>query len=141
MLTAKEMHAIDVAARKNYTYKHDPEGRDNWRSYHKEVAAGKAWSDDCDSLASTVVNLLILRGLPMERCWFAHVDSTRGGKVDHMVAFAEANDGSMWVVGDTFGPTYPARNMKHTLIQFCRVSNIEGWYRGNDYRQLKMVPT
>jgi hypothetical protein len=139
MITLDLVRSVESLARANYTYKHDPENNDNWYSYHEYVERGDSWSDDCDSLTSTVVNLLIKRGLPLDKAWFAHVDSNHDGIMDHMIGFIELPDGSMWVVGDTFGPCYRAENMRHHLKKFCKLTNIQSWYAGHDFRQMKMI--
>lgn len=135
----QRMYQLDMLARQHYTYKHDPVNNDEWHSYHKDVLAGRAWADDCDSLSSTVINLMLLEGHPLEKSWFAHVDSSHSGHVDHMIALAMDDNGVMFVVGDTFGPCYPTSAMKHTLLKFCRLTNIQAWYLGSDIRQLTLI--
>lgn len=141
-LTSRQMWSIDNNARRYYRYRRDPEGQDNWRSYHKQVLAKEFWEDDCDSLASTVANLLALDGHPLNKLWFAHVDSNTQDAIaiDHMIGFAESSDGDINVVGDTFGPCYPAIGMRHRLVRFCRLDDVTKWYAGSDVRQLKMMP-
>lgn len=143
-LNAETIIRIDNGARTNYTYRKDPRDNDRWLSYHRHVMNNQPWSDDCDSLASTVANLIAIRGHPLHKLWFAHVDSSHDGKLDHMIAFAESiGEGKLapqlLVIGDTFGPCYPATAMRHKLVKFCRLDNVLAWYAGNDVRQLHML--
>lgn len=115
--------------------------RDRWLSYHKQVLANQPWSDDCDSLASTIANLIAMEGHPLEKLWFAHVDTNQRDTVllDHMIAFAECRAGTLHVVGDTFGPCYPAEVMQHKLVKFCRLDDITKWWNASEVRQVQMV--
>lgn len=137
-LPSDRLYLVDLSARKRYTYKRDPDKQDRWYSYHKVVLANQHWADDCDSLASTVANLLFLEGQPLDKMWFAHVDTNdRDDKpLDHMIAFAECREGKLWVIGDTFGPRYPAENMRHQLVKACKLTDIRKWFNCHDVRQL-----
>jgi len=140
-LPNSQLYLVDLQARKRYTYKKDPVGQDRWRSHHKEVLANAHWEDDCDSLASTVANLLMMEGQPANKLWFAHVDTNDRDEIplDHMIAFAECREGKLWVIGDTFGPRYPAETMKHQLVKACNLKNILAWFHCHDVRQLTMM--
>lgn len=132
--------SIETQARARFVYKADQERQDRWRSFHNAVYAGERWYGDCDDLASTVVNMLGKIGVPAYNMWFAHVDTEDpDDKIDHMLAFMlHTSEGppTMYVIGDTYGPCYPAANMKHTLKQACSVSNVLDWRVVTDYRYL-----
>ncbi len=96
---------------------------------------------NCDSLTSTVANLIALQGEPLSNLWFAHVDSNGDSKIDHMIGFwLDTTRNIMYVIGDTFGPCYPARQMQHKLKTACRINNILSWYKVADYRNLVLIP-
>ena len=135
-LPRDRLYLVDLKARKRYRYKPDPAKQDRWVSYHKQVLANAHWEDDCDSLASTVANLIALEGHPLERLWFAHVNSSHDGTVDHMVAVVQDRNDVLWIIGDTFGPCYEATSMRHTLKKFCKLSDVTTWYEATDIRQL-----
>lgn len=118
----------DSRARTNYTYKHDPDNHDNWKSYADEVLDNKAWADDCDSLASTVLDLLARDGAKLENLFRVLVSSAKNGKIDHMVAYAMDSKGDLYVVGDTFSTIYPRRGMRHQEIAVSPCTGVKWYY-------------
>lgn len=128
----------DHAARERFTYVTDDVQfgvTDDWRSHADDVLAGKHWKDDCDGLASTVLDLLARDGYDPSLMYRAVVDSTgKGDKIDHFVGIV--SDGSeLFVVGDTFGPVYPIKEMRHKLVAVSRVSEGIHWQRVKDFPQ------
>lgn len=119
----------DSKARENYTYEYDKiqfKKNDDWRSHADSVLAGKKWKDDCDGLASTVIDLLIRDGYNPNLLWRAMVDSTGGTKIDHFVGIA--SDGQrLLVIGDTFGPVYSLAKMKHRLLAVSKLTDGLAW--------------
>jgi hypothetical protein len=121
VLTADQIIAIDARMRAGFKYVPDGEV-DSWRSHYEAAKAG-AWSGDCDDLTSTVLDALHRKGHPADRMWRLLVSSKRTAVVDHMVGVVEDVEGRRWVVGDTFGPAYPASRLKHRVLFESRVSD------------------
>ena len=127
----EKIKEADKKARSKYTYKYDPAGTDQWRSFAKDVLAGKAWKGDCDDLASTACELAYRLGVPLKALWFANVSSKRTTKIDHMIAFAKIED-RLYVIGDTFGPCYLATQMSHgptrgDKFYVANLTNVLDW--------------
>lgn len=114
----KKLIRWDQEARKNWTYEFDDKqfGKsDDWRSHANAVLAGKHWRDDCDGLASTIIDLLIRDGYPPKYLFRCVVSSKRTDKIDHFIGLASDGE-KLWVIGDTFGPVYPIQKIKHRII-------------------------
>lgn len=119
----------DATARKKYTYVTDAEQygvEDQWTSHADTVLAGKPWKDDCDGLASTVLDLLARDGYAPDLMYRAMVSSTGGKVVDHMIGIC-SDSTTLYVVGDTFGPTYSLKKIQHRIIAVSRVSDGIKW--------------
>lgn len=108
------LKAADAKARRNFTY--SLEYGDRWRSHASEALANRSWTGDCDDLASTAADIALQMGIPKRKLWFAIVSANRNGRVDHMIAIAEDQDGVKWVIGDTAGPAYKMLFMEHDLL-------------------------
>lgn len=123
--------SADTMARRRFSYRADPRGQDIWRSHADAVLAGSAWSGDCDDLASTVLDLLGREGFSLEDRFRLLVGSGFSAKIDHMVA-AALSGGRLLIIGDTFGPAYPIREMKHRPILYQRMSEARDgiWREG-----------
>ena len=122
-MNADQIRSIDAGARLHFTYR--PDGsRDLWRSHADAVLSGRAWAGDCDDLASTVLDLLGRAGLALEKR-YRLAASTRGTEtVDHLIAAAMDANGGFWIVGDTFGPAYPAGRCRHRLIEYQNLAEV-----------------
>lgn len=107
----------DRRARERWRYLAD--AADAWRSHADDVLAGRAWRGDCDDLASTALDLLARAGCPLDRLWRLIVTAAGGQR--HMVGCVQADDGRLWIVGDTFGACYRAESMAHSPVQSCRL--------------------
>lgn len=134
-MKSSKIREIDNYVRAKYTYKYDRPEKDEWRSRHTEVLAGKPWQGDCDDLASTTAYMLTKYGLPLSSAWLCLVDSSGDGKIDHAIAMCKDDEGKTWVIGDTFGQNlggaYPLKQMKHALKKWCRYDDILMWYEGS----------
>lgn len=130
MLSRTSIENVDKLARERFTYKADPVLKDTWRSHAKQVLAGEAWSGDCDDLASTVLDLLGRNGVALEDRYRLYVASDKSDTVDHMVAAVRANDGDIYVVGDTFAPIYKLNRMAHRLLGSEKLSGLGNVYTG-----------
>jgi hypothetical protein len=122
----------DSAARKYYTYEYDKVlyGKsDKWVSKADDVLAGKAWKGDCDDLGSTVLDLLLRDGYPKKYLYRCLVN-TKGftDKIDHFIALA-SDGNAMYVIGDTFGPIYPLKKIKHKIVAVSNVTDGLKWKR------------
>jgi hypothetical protein len=118
-MDAEEVGKIDLQARRRFTYL--SETGDTWRSHADDALVGKAWHADCDDLASTVLDLLGRAGVNLQDR-YRLVVASKGKKPDHMVACVRLGDGCFRIVGDTFGPDYPAAVMKHRGVFYNRLS-------------------
>lgn len=113
----------DKDARSRYTYKADPANDDNWRSHADEVLHHVAWEGDCDDLASTVLDLLDRAGMKLEDQYRLIVWAT--GHVGHMVACVFDDDGTPWIVGDTYvAYPYTAVNMPHIPNLYQKMTEV-----------------
>lgn len=123
----------DEAARKKFTYTTDKKQfgtEEDWRSHADAVLAGEKWGDDCDGLASTVLDLLARDNYPTELLYRAMVSSTGTNKIDHFIGIASDKE-RLFVVGDTFGPIYNIKKIEHKIIAVSRVSDGVDWYKVN----------
>ena len=122
-MDAAKIHEIELQARARFTYFPDPVDRDYWRSHGDEVLANKDWKDDCDGLASTILDLLGRAGMPLEDRYRLLVDSDHDGKPDHMIGACVDDAGDVWIVGDTFNHApYHAASMLHGPYEYNRLS-------------------
>lgn len=132
-MLVNEIISWDAKARQNFTYQADPPGEDTWRSHAADVLSGKPWSDDCDGLAETVLDLCIRAGLPIT-CAFRLVVRASSDGSGHMVGCIFDVVGSIWIVGDTFVPfPYPAAQMRHTPDIYNRLSE-QAWRAGAPWK-------
>lgn len=127
-MNAVDVRAWDQAARAGFTYEGDGVF-DTWRSHAGAVLNGRRWSGDCDDLTSTVLDLLGRRSVPLDQRFRLLVDSSGGGKIDHMVGCVLTADRQFLIVGDTFGQAYGARSMPHRAIEYQR---MDEWTPGGD---------
>lgn len=128
-LTLETIRDIDHLVRSRATYVNDPEMRDTWTSYAKEVLAGRFFTGDCDDWAQTAIHLLVIKGADRKRLYRALVSST-GTHIDHMIGLVELDNGEMWSVGDTFGPPQKVirdRVGQHLIIQTSCVAEKTLW--------------
>lgn len=130
-----DLRKADRVARKNFVYK--SETVDKWRSHSIDAAKGKTWYGDCDDLASTACHLAVNAGIPLKDLWFAMVDSKGGRTVDHCVGVARVGE-AFYIIGDTFGPMYPAGRMEHKLIFAHRLDwpQKDRWLRADKIGEL-----
>jgi hypothetical protein len=120
VLTIAAIRAADARARARFTYRADGP-QDEWRSHADEVEAGRAWADDCDGLASTVLDLLCRAGCPLDHAFRMAVSSTGSGTADHMIGCVQDDQGDFWIVGDTFHACYAAGACRHQPIEYNRL--------------------
>lgn len=128
---------IDKLVRSKFTYKLDD--GDHWRSFAKEVKAGKEWQGDCDDLATTTIQMLSEQGVKSTSLARACVSSTNGKKIDHMIAFCKDDKGIIWVIGDTFGSAYRLDSMKHRPIFISLVSEGIKWVEVRSITDIKLI--
>lgn len=122
-MTPAALRGLDAQVRANWTYRADPAGIDIWRSSAAEVMAGHAWSGDCADLASTFLDLAARRGQPLDRLYRIIANAAGAQYGDHMAAAAAADDGSLWLCGDTFPPgCYPAGVQAWAPVRYQRMS-------------------
>ena len=119
--------------RENYTYEYDSvqynEG-DRWNSHAEEVLAGKKWKDDCDGLGSTVIDLLCQDNYPDNLLYRAMVSSKGDDKIDHFIGIA-SDGNALYVIGDTFGPVYSIKGIRHKIIAVSRIADGIKWHKVN----------
>lgn len=129
-MDAERIRAVDLSARARFVYTPDPADRDTWRSHADDVLAGRVWEDDCDGLASTVLDLLARAGVALPALYRLVVDSSGCGRADHMIACAWDAAGACWIIGDTFGEAYPAKDCRHRPLQYQRMDDAITWRDG-----------
>jgi hypothetical protein len=122
----EKMVKWDYAARRKFTYKLDSDqykAIDDWRSHADEVLTNKSWSDDCDGLAETIVDLMIRDGYPPEMIYRVMVKSPGAKEVDHFIAIVHSPSG-WYVVGDTFSDgVYKLSSTPHTIVMVSKVTD------------------
>lgn len=122
-MTRGQIAEIDALARKHFTYVPDLKGHDTWRSHSDDAVAGRAWSGDCDDLASTVLDILFLRGMKLADLYRLEVSIAKNGMVDHLIGCAKDEDGNFWIVGDTeFSSVYHGSSMVYEPLTYNRLS-------------------
>lgn len=132
-MLANEIIGWDARARAQFTYQADPQGEDTWRSHFADVIANRPWSDDCDGLAETVLDLCVRAGLPVSCAFRLVVEASSDGS-GHMVGCVIDVVGNMWIVGDTFVPhPYPAAAMLHKPDIYNRLSE-QAWRGGAPWK-------
>lgn len=62
---------------------------ENWQSYADQVERHERFTDDCDSVALTSVELLVRRGYPKDQLWICTVITERGEY--HLVGIADTS--------------------------------------------------
>lgn len=129
-MRARALQDADGRARQRFTYQPDPAPRDLWRSRAEQVLADADWQGDCDDLASTVLDLLARDGVALGRLYRLIVSTRRNDVPDHMTACAWDDRGVCWIIGDTYGPAYPAKACPHQLISYQRMDEIGIWRDG-----------
>lgn len=125
-LTLALVRQVDAKVRSLATYKADPALRDSWTSYAKRVLGGLRFEGDCDDWAETALEVLASYDVPRSALFRALVAS-QGTVIDHMIGLVQMPDGSMWSIGDTFGP--PARVSGdrvngHLIIETSQVGKL-----------------
>lgn len=116
----------DRIARGMWTYRMTRADNAHWRSHAADVFEDTPWSGHCVDLSETTLDVLVklikARGdnpdyTKMYRLIVRSAIDMYAGP-DHMVAAVKLDDGSVWIVGDTFGPAYPIERSPHHLAQF-----------------------
>ena len=109
-------------APRRFTYTADK--IENWRSSARAMLddSGFHLRDDCDGLASTVLELLAISGVPLTKLWRVVVLSPQaapGAYIDHMVGMVEVDSGRKYIVGDTFseGKPVPVDRCPHKIVE------------------------
>lgn len=129
----------DTLARAHYTYEYDDiqyRQGDDWRSHADDVLAGARWKDDCDGLASTVIDLLDRDGYESDKMFRVICSSTGTQTPDHFVGMASDGEG-LYIVGDTFGPVYSVKKIQHRILAVSRISDGIEWHKVNHEDFLK----
>lgn len=128
-LTLESIREVDALVRSRAKYVSDPELRDSWTSYAKDVQAGRSFEGDCDDWAQTTIHIMVLRGADRTKLYRALVSST-GAHIDHMIGLVELDNGELWSIGDTFGPPQKVNGRTvgpHKIIQTSKVSEKTLW--------------
>lgn len=119
-MLAAEVRYWDLLARRVFIY--TPDGNiDEWRSHADEALRGETIRDDCDGLASTVVDLCFRAGCPEDMLNRLAVKASSDGS-GHMVAGIETEDAGFIIAGDTFRAPYPAAEIRHKPIMYRKLS-------------------
>jgi len=133
-MKADDIKDCEKDARKGFSYQADfaqTPSQNHWRSRYSDAADGKEWAGNCSDLASTVLDWLCRKGLPLANGYFLAVFDyqSHGG---HAVGCAVDDDGRMWIVGDTFAlAPYAAEYMRHTPDIYHRLSEpVTAWRKG-----------
>jgi hypothetical protein len=114
----------EADARRGYSYQRDGE-TDIWLSHYDDVVADRLWSDDCDGLAETVLDLIARRGYPLSLLYRLAVFAPNGE--GHMAGAGVDDAGRVWILGDTFGTgPYRAENVRHTPKIYNRLDETWG---------------
>lgn len=125
-LNYARIREIDRQIRARFTYTGDGK-KDAWLSYADRVLEGLPWAGDCDDLTATILDMVTREGHPPGDCYYLMVDSTGGTKIDHMVGLILSPEGEQYVVGDTFGPIYSVRKMRHNPLRISPWTELN-WY-------------
>lgn len=126
-MLADEVRHLDSLARRVFTY--TPDGKiDEWRSHSYEALNALPIYDDCDGLASTVVELCFKGGAPLKDLYriACHASSDGSG---HMVGCIETKDAGFLIIGDTFRAPYPAAQIQHKPNIYRRLTSPD-WQEG-----------
>jgi hypothetical protein len=71
---------------------------------------------------STVLDLLGQAGLPLDQRYRLEVATRYSAQINHLIGAVVAEDSGFWIVGDTFGSAYPAADLRHTAMEYQRLS-------------------
>jgi hypothetical protein len=101
VLAYKDIEKINLDVHSRFVYTEDDKKKDDWRSHAKILLSDPKYiiKDDCDGLASTVAELLTIKG--STKVWRIMCSMEGGPVIDHMVAMTEDTTGQRWIVGDT----------------------------------------
>lgn len=120
-MRATEIFHWEQEARGEFSYTPD-QGPDVWLSHADDVLAAHPWEDDCDGLASTVLDLCNRAGLDKSDAYRLRVYASNGSG-GHMVGAVKDTANQFWIVGDTFAVApYPAEQLQHRPIDYNRLS-------------------
>lgn len=129
-MTAAEIRRIDLEARAKFVYRSDPPGTNPWRSSADAVLASQAWTGECADLTSTVLDLMARAGEPLANLYRVAVSDRGRDQPDHMIGCTWDADEVCWVIGDTFGEAYPAKDCAHRALLYQRMDEISTWREG-----------
>ena len=120
--------AIEERVKSVFTYA--AEAKDKWRTSAEKVLNGEKFSDDCDGLAYTCLDLASAAGVDPHRLIRMIVASpnSKDGKSDHMIGGYEDDKGNIWVLGDTFGPPRTLDSSGHKLNKYARIDTRK-WFK------------
>lgn len=130
---------LDKAVDARFIY--TSEEGDQWRSFATEFLADPNYviRDDCDTKASTILDLLARQGVPQDRLYRVVVlspSATADQYIDHKVAMVRLDSGSYYIIGDTFTEGVPKsiHATVHKIVQISRVDWGTVWadYTGED---------
>lgn len=128
VLAYKDIEKINLDVHNRFEYTLDNKDKDDWRSHAKVFLADPKYviKDDCDGLAATVAELLIMKGA--KKVWRIMCSMQGGSTIDHMVAMVEDVTGQRWIVGDTASKT-PKRLQFYDgrIFLFNNVNEGLGW--------------
>lgn len=123
-----EIEKINLDVHNRFEYTEDNKSKDDWRSHAKVFLADPRYiiKDDCDGLAATVAELLIMKGA--KKVWRIMCSMQGGSTIDHMVTMVEDVTGQRWIVGDTASKT-PKRLQFYDgrIFLFNNVNEGLGW--------------
>lgn len=123
----------DAVVRRSAVYTPDPVRGDRWRSFAKELVEDKNYvlRGDCDDWGQTAIHLLSMYGVPRDRLYRAIVKSPpKFSAPDHMIGLVRDDAGTLWTVGDTFGPPQKCTKTRlgpHAPYRTARVDEHLGW--------------
>lgn len=128
-LTEETIKTADSRVRDDFTYSSDI--IDTWRVHSHEVMNTRAWAGDCDDLATTALDMLARQGQPLDRMWLVLVaakqSSKVSGRLDHLIAIVEDDQGRFWIVGDTSEVTVELKFMKYRPLAYMS-TNDRVWH-------------
>lgn len=123
-MDAERIRRLDLQCRARFTYLADPPAADTWRSHLDDVRAGRPWQGDCDDLASTVLDALAEAGVPLSNLYRLEVGAAGGAVMNHLIGCTWDDAGVCWIIGDTFGESYPATACRHRPFSYQRMDDV-----------------
>lgn len=125
-LTEETIKSADKRVRSNFTYVTDVV--DNWNVHSSNVMDTLPWFGDCDDLSTTALDMLARQGQPLDRMWLVLVAASPAnklnGRLDHLIAVVEDDQGRYWVVGDTSRETIELKDMTYRPLVYMSTNDM-----------------